>query len=204
MATRRCDRSRRSGIDQDDLELGDPLGVAGDADGDDPVVTDLELDHTASRSSWSPDQRGQTVDDGQPRPLGAARQRPGHVRRTPHIAVGVLFLIVTALILAGGVKQLAEATALLLLTVFAVVNISLVVLKHRPGEPEGGFEVPTWVPITGAIVCVILIGSRIHGAFQSPDSSSHIAPLVAGGVIGLSLLLYRVLKPSTGVAAEDV
>lgn len=126
------------------------------------------------------------------------------VRRTPHIAVGVLFLIVTALILAGGVKQLAEATALLLLTVFAVVNISLVVLKHRPGEPEGGFEVPTWVPITGAIVCVILIGSRIHGAFQSPDSSSHIAPLVAGGVIGLSLLLYRVLKPSTGVAAEDV
>jgi len=126
------------------------------------------------------------------------------VRRTPHIAVGVLFLIVTALILAGGVKQLAEATALLLLTVFAVVNISLVVLQRRPGEPKGGFEVPAWVPIAGAVVCVILIGSRIHGAFQSDDTGSHIAPLVAGGIIGLSLLLYRVLKPSTGVAAEDV
>jgi amino acid transporter len=126
------------------------------------------------------------------------------VRRTPHIAVGVLFLIVTALILVGGVKQLAEATALLLLTVFAVVNVSLVILKRRPGEPEGGFEVPIWVPIAGAVVCLILIGSRIHGAFQSDDTGSHIAPLVAGGIIGLSLLLYRILKPSTGVAAEDV
>lgn len=126
------------------------------------------------------------------------------VRRTPHIAVGVLFLIVTALILAGGVKQLAEATALLLLTVFAVVNVSLVILKRRPGEPKGGFEVPTWVPVLGAIVCLILIGSRIHGAFQSHDDSSHVAPLVAGGIIAVSLLLYRILKPSTGVAAEDV
>ena len=58
------------------------------------------------------------------------------VRRSPHAAVILLFVIVSALILSGGVKQLAEATVLLLLTVFTVVNLSLVVLKRRPGEVE--------------------------------------------------------------------
>ena len=63
-------------------------------------------------------------------------------RHTPHVAVFVLFGIVTVLILSGGVKQMAESTVLLLLAVFTVVNIALVVLKRRPEEPKGGFEPP--------------------------------------------------------------
>jgi amino acid transporter len=51
------------------------------------------------------------------------------VRKSPHIAVFVLFGIVSLLILSGSVKQLAESTVLLLLIVFTAVNISLVVLK---------------------------------------------------------------------------
>ncbi|MFT3992631.1 MAG: amino acid permease [Luteolibacter sp.] len=122
------------------------------------------------------------------------------VRRTPHVAIGLLFLIVSALILAGDIRQLAEATALLLLTVFVVVNIALVILKLRPSEEKGGFEVPILVPILGALVCGVLITSRIHGALTSPVPGMRTAPLVAGGVILASLILFFLTKPK--IAAE--
>lgn len=123
------------------------------------------------------------------------------VRRTPHVAIFALFAIVSVLIVAGGVKQLAEATALLLLSVFIVVNLSLVVLKLRPGEPKGGFEVPVFVPILGALVCGILIASRIHGALTSNAPGAHAAPLVAGGIIVASLILFKFMKP--GLPLEE-
>ena len=117
------------------------------------------------------------------------------VRRTPHIAVLVLLGIVTVLILAGGVKQLAEATVLLLLSVFVIVNASLVILKLRKGEEKGGFEIPLFVPALGAVVCLVLIVTRIHGAVTGTDQAAHVAPLVAGGIIATSLVMYAVLRP---------
>ncbi len=45
------------------------------------------------------------------------------------------FGIVSLLILSGGVKTLAEATVLLLLVVFTLVNVSLIVLKRRSSSP---------------------------------------------------------------------
>ncbi|RYD33935.1 MAG: amino acid permease [Verrucomicrobiaceae bacterium] len=123
------------------------------------------------------------------------------VRRTPHVAIVVLFVIVSALILAGGVKQLAEATVLLLLSVFTVVNFSLVVLKRRPSEPKGGFDVPLAVPILGSVVCAVLIVKRIHTALTSTEAGTHIAPLIALAVIAVSVALYRVLKPADEAVA---
>ncbi|MCX6852887.1 MAG: amino acid permease [Verrucomicrobia bacterium] len=124
-------------------------------------------------------------------------------RHTPHVAVFVLFGIVSVLILSGGVKQMAESTVLLLLAVFTVVNIALVVLKRRPGEPTGGFEPPMFVPVLGALTCASLIYTRIHSAITSPDASMHIAPLIAGGIIVISVVLYAVLKPKNPVVQED-
>jgi len=116
------------------------------------------------------------------------------VRQTPHVAVGVLLGIVTVLILSGGVKQLAEATVLLLLTVFVIVNASLVVLKLRKGEEKGGFEIPIFVPALGSVVCAVLIVTRIHGAVTG-GGSAHVAPMVAGIIILVSLGMYAVLRP---------
>jgi amino acid transporter len=124
-------------------------------------------------------------------------------RHTPHVAVFVLFGIVAVLILSGGVKQLAESTVLLLLAVFTVVNIALVVLKRRPGEPTGGFEPPMFVPVLGALTCASLIYSRIHSAITSADKSMHIAPLIAGAVIVISAVLYFVLKPKNPVIVDE-
>ncbi len=135
--------------------------------------------------------------------LPAILSRVHPKRHTPHVAVLVLFGIVTVLILSGGVKQMAESTVLLLLAVFTVVNIALVVLKRRPGEPKGGFEPPMFVPVLGALTCASLIYTRIHSAVTSADTSMHIAPLIAGGIIVISVLLYTVLKPKNPVVQED-
>jgi amino acid transporter len=73
-------------------------------------------------------------------------------RHTPHVAILVLLAVVLVLAVSGGpdaVRQLADATALLLLTSFIVVNTSLIVLKLRRGEPAGAFEVPIVVPALG-------------------------------------------------------
>ena len=119
------------------------------------------------------------------------------IRRTPHLAIGVLFVIVTLLILSGGVKPLAEATVLLLLTVFTLVNISLIVLKRRPGEPTDGFDVPLMVPVLGASVCALLVVVRIEKALSAADPAQATAPLIALGIFAVSFILYFVLKPKT-------
>jgi amino acid transporter len=133
--------------------------------------------------------------------LPAILGRVHPTRRTPHIAIVVLFAIVTALILSGSVKQLAESTVLLLLMVFCVVNISLVVLKRRPGEARGGFEVPLVVPVLGAIVCLVLIAVRIESAWSK--EGGHVAPLVALGIVAVARLLYRITRPENPVAEVD-
>lgn len=118
-----------------------------------------------------------------------------HVRRkTPHIAVWVLLLIVTLLILMGGVKPLAEATVLLLLFVFVIVNSSLVILKLRVGEAKGGFEIPLYVPILGAIISLILIAARVHITLTGTDQSTHTAPIIAGMILLVSLAMHRCFK----------
>ena len=121
-------------------------------------------------------------------------------RRTPHIAILILFVIVTALILSGSVKQLAESTVLLLLMVFTVVNVSLIILKLRPGEARGGFEVPVFVPVLGALVCLTLIAVRIESAWSA--EGGHVAPLVALAIVAVSLGLYFLTRPANPIVKE--
>ena len=125
-----------------------------------------------------------------PAPLG----RVHRTRRTPHVAVGVLLVVVVTLALSGGVPQLASATSLLLLSCFVVVNVALIVLKRRPGEPPGGFEVPVVVPALGALVCAALIAARVttrnaRGQFEWK------APLTAAVVLAVIVLLYAIQRP---------
>ena len=108
--------------------------------------------------------------------------------RTPHVAVGALLVVVVALMLAGDIGQLASATVLLLLAVFACVNVALLVLQRRPGEPRGGFEVPSFVPALGAVVCLALLGNRVV-------SGDWRAPVLAGVVLAVIVLLFLVIRP---------
>ena len=126
--------------------------------------------------------------------LPAALGRVHPTRRTPHVAVLTLLVVVIALALSGGVTQLASATALLLLSCFVVVNVALIVLKRRPGEPPGGFEVPSFVPALGALVCAALIVARV----TTRDAKGNFewrAPLTAAAVLGVILVLYALMRP---------
>ena len=90
-------------------------------------------------------------------------------RRTPHIAILALFLVAMPLALFGTIAELAAATVLLLLLVFAVVNAALFVLKRRPGEKHGYFEIPLAVPALGALVCLVLVVVRVGtGDWRAP------------------------------------
>jgi amino acid transporter len=76
-------------------------------------------------------------------------------RGTPWVAI--LFTTGIAVVLAatGDIGGLAETTVLLLLCVFALLNISVLVLRRDRVDHEH-FRAPTWMPLLGAVVCLIL------------------------------------------------
>ena len=111
-------------------------------------------------------------------------------RRTPHVAILVLLGLIVILALAGDVQALASATALLLLFSFAVVNAALVVLKRRPNEPPGGFEVPIFVPILGVLINVTLIVARVADSKADPR-----APIIVLWIVLGVTALYFLLRP---------
>ncbi len=113
--------------------------------------------------------------------------RVHHGRRTPHIAILVLFLILVPLALMGTIAELAAATVLLLLTVFAVVNGALFILKGREGEEPGRFEVPRIIPALGFLVCVALIVVRV-------STGDWRAPAIAGALLLGCFLIYVLMR----------
>ncbi len=126
--------------------------------------------------------------------MPAALGKVHRTRQTPHVAIFVLLGIILALMLSGQVSRLADATVLLLLTVFTIVNIALVILKFRPAEPKGRFEVPFIIPVLGAAVCATLLITRV--AARGKDGyHDWAAPATAGVLIALIIALYLVLRP---------
>ncbi len=94
-----------------------------------------------------------------PRALG--RVLPG--RRTPWVAIAVTAVVSLLLALTGEVASLAETLVLLLLVVFAAVNVSVLILRREPDEAEH-FRVPVVVPWLGLISCLFLftrIGAEV-------------------------------------------
>ena len=111
-------------------------------------------------------------------------------RHTPHAAILILAVLVSLLAFSGDIGELASATSLLLLSVFTLMNVSLIILKARPGEARGHFEIPVIVPACGALVCVALILSRLAGA------ADWKAPVIALSLLAAIGVLYFVLRPN--------
>ncbi|MDO9395704.1 MAG: amino acid permease, partial [Herbiconiux sp.] len=109
-------------------------------------------------------------------------------RRTPWAAI--LFTTAIALGLTSFVSidpdnpiavLLGGTTSLLLLAVFAVVNVCVLVLRRTPVE-HGHFRTPTVLPILGAVLCVYLVLPWTSGR---PVEQYEIAGILL--VIGLLL-----------------
>lgn len=123
--------------------------------------------------------------------------RVHRTRRTPHIAIFALALIVGGLMFAGNISDLASATSLLLLLVFIAINIAQIVLQRRPGEfDEQTLRLPIFVPVTGALICTVLIGVRLVA------DTGFRPVLIAGLLLALILMLYWLNRPK--ISPDDV
>jgi amino acid transporter len=120
---------------------------------------------------------GMSKERALPRVFGLVHVR----RRTPWVAI--LCTTAIALALAGwsGVRTLGGTTALLLLCVFALVNVAVLVLRARPVE-HAHFRAPTLCPVLGFVSCVYL-ASPLAGR----ESEQYV---IAGVLLVLGIALF--------------
>lgn len=78
-------------------------------------------------------------------------------RQTPHRAILAIFFLAMVLAFSGTLVILAQSTSLLLLTVFFIMNLSLIVIKSRDKTARPAFQVPMIVPILGMVCCLGLM-----------------------------------------------
>jgi amino acid transporter len=77
--------------------------------------------------------------------------------RTPIAATVAVTGTVMVFALALPLENLARLTSLLVLLVFALVNLALVVLKLRRPAPADAITFPIWIPAVGFIVSAIFV-----------------------------------------------
>jgi amino acid transporter len=122
-------------------------------------------------------------------------------RRTPVVAIAFTVVLALTLTATGDLGDLADTTVLLLLLVFAVVNVAVLVLRRRDrdgdpetveGDSERSFRAPTWAPVLGAVVSVVLaspLTGREGGVY-----------LRAAVLLGIGVVLYVVNRLVAGRA----
>jgi APA family basic amino acid/polyamine antiporter len=119
--------------------------------------------------------------------LGAVHPR----RHTPWVAIGFTTLIAFGLILyvsvfasENAVKVLGGTTSLLLLAVFAVVNVAVLVLRRDVQATGGHFKTPTALPVLGFLASAYLV---------LPTSGRPASQyLVAGVLVVIGIVLFGV------------
>jgi APA family basic amino acid/polyamine antiporter len=111
-------------------------------------------------------------------------------RRTPYagiafstaLALGLIFAV-TFLADTSVIKALSGTTALLLLCVFAVVNVACVVLRRDPAA-DRGFSAPWWSPYVAGAACLFLAGPWAR------DRDDWVQYSVAAGLLGVGIVLW--------------
>ena len=86
-----------------------------------------------------------------------------HRNRTPVLATGVATGIVITLALIGNLSSLAEATSVIMLTIFSMVNLALWRVKRLDPIPDGAMVFPAWIPIIGFVVSFAFVLNEVLG-----------------------------------------
>lgn len=105
-------------------------------------------------------------------------------RRTPHIAIGVTGVLLIAMALALPIEAVGSAASLIFLLTFALVNLSLIVLRRKAPDVPRLYRVPLYpvVPVLGIVLNVFL--ALYQFTFQP------LAWYVTIGWVLVGLLLY--------------
>ena len=91
-------------------------------------------------------------------PAPLARIHPA--TRTPLVATVLVTVLVLAFALPLRIGILAEATAAITLTVFALVNLALWRIKRRDTGPAGLLRFPGWIPVAGFLSSVAFLAAE--------------------------------------------
>jgi APA family basic amino acid/polyamine antiporter len=95
-------------------------------------------------------------------PAVFSRVLPG--RRTPWVAIAFTTVLAMVLVSTGDLSTLADMTVLLLLTVFALVNISVLVLRRDHVEHEH-YVAPTILPVIGVAISIAVMFTKEADVF---------------------------------------
>lgn len=117
-------------------------------------------------------------------------------RRTPYVAILFTILVAGGLVGAGSFKNLAETTVLLLLIVFALVNVAVLVLRNRPVE-HAHYRTPTWAAALGAAT-TLLLASPLN---RVRDREVYVTAAV---LVGIGAALWAVNRLVTGKRITDL
>jgi APA family basic amino acid/polyamine antiporter len=125
-----------------------------------------------------------------PRLLG----RVHSARRTPFVAIVFTTLLGFGLVATSKVEDLGDTTALLLLCVFAVVNVSVLVLRKETVDHHH-YRTPSVLPVLGTITCVVLASP-----FVGREGTVY---LTAAILLGIGVVLWFVNQAFMG-KSEDI
>jgi basic amino acid/polyamine antiporter, APA family len=132
-------------------------------------------------------------------PRAFSAVHPG--RRTPWVAIIFTTLLAVLLISIGQLEDLAVVTVLLLLVVFAMVNIAVLVLR-RERVDHAHFVAPRIFPILGVVISLTLLVKRVI----DEDSTVYIllAVLIAVAVVlwGINRIATQGEPPSRSGAPD--
>ena len=81
--------------------------------------------------------------------------------QTPLFSTLLVTLIILVVAVTGGLTELARLTSLILLSVFALVNLALLRLKARDPKPHGVTTVPGFVPLIGFLISAGFVVSEL-------------------------------------------
>ena len=119
--------------------------------------------------------------------------RVDSVRKTPYVAILLTLAIAAVLISTGSLTGLADTTVLLLLCVFAIVNVAVLVLRRDPVE-HSHFHAPTILPAIGAVASLIL-ASPLTGR----EGSVYLRAAI---LLGIGVVLWIIDRVVRGRAPE--
>ncbi|UCE25636.1 MAG: amino acid permease [Candidatus Zixiibacteriota bacterium] len=127
-------------------------------------------------------------------------------RRTPHIAILTTGVILIGMAVTLPIEAVGSAASLIFLLTFALVNLSVIVLRRKHPEIPRKYKVPLYpfIPIAGFVLNILLALYQFN--FQP------IAWYVTIGWIGVGLLIYfavfekksAVLKPQVLIPEPPV
>jgi len=134
--------------------------------------------------------------------LGAVHPR----RHTPWVAImfttliafGLIFYV-TAFANSDAIAVLGGTTSLLLLAVFAVVNVAVLVLRRDVREAGGHFRTPTALPVIGCLASLYLV-TPLSGR----PAQQYVLALILVGIGILLFFLTMVINRQLGIRGTRI